>query len=67
MKFVVVGFWMTVVAAIFAAAVSIPTWILWNWLMPDTFNLPRISLFQSFGLLLLSGFVFGSRRVKVEA
>ena len=66
MKLLVVGFWMVVIAAIFAAAVSIPTWVLWNWLVPKIFGLPSITLFQSFGLLLLSGFIFGSRRITIE-
>ena len=66
MQFLVVGFWMVVIAAVFAAAVSIPTWILWNWLVPDIFGLQNITLLQSFGLLLLSGFIFGSRKIHIE-
>jgi hypothetical protein len=51
-----------------AAAVSLPTWLLWNWLMPELFGLPSINFFQAFGLLLLSGFLFGDRpSVKVGA
>ena len=67
MKFVVVGFWIFVIAAIFAAAASVPTWLLWNWLVPDLFGLPHVSLLQAFGLLLLSGFLFGPRKISVEA
>ncbi len=67
MKLVVVGFWMLIIAAVFAVAVSIPTWFLWNWLMPEIFGLPSISLFQTIGLLLLSGFIFGSRKVTIES
>lgn len=66
MQLLVVGFWMVVIAAIFAAAVTIPTWLLWNWLMPDVFGLPSVSLLQAFGLLLLSGFIFGSRQIRIE-
>ena len=66
MQFLVVGFWMVVIAAVFAAAVSIPTWILWNWLVPDIFGLQNITLLQSFGLMLLSGFIFGSRKIHIE-
>ncbi len=61
MKFVVVSLWMIVVALIFATAASIPTWLLWNWIVPDIFGLPTVSLIQAFGLLLLSGFIFGSK------
>ena len=66
MQVLVVGFWMVIIAAVFAAAVSIPTWLLWNWLMPGVFGLPNVTLAQSFGLLLLSGFLFGSRQIKFE-
>ena len=67
MQLVVVGFWMVVIATLFAAAVSIPTWLLWNWLVPDVFGLPSVSLLQAFGLLLLSGFIFGSRQIRIES
>jgi len=66
-NFIVVVFWMVVIATIFSAIATIPTWLLWNWLMPDIFGLPSIGLFQAFGLLLLSGFLLGSRKVKIEA
>ena len=29
---------------------SIPFWLLWNWLIPDIFGLPNITLLQAFGL-----------------
>ena len=67
MRLFVVGFWMVIIAAVFAAAVSIPTWLLWNWLMPSVFGLPTVSLAQAFGLLLLSGFIFGSRHIQIAA
>lgn len=38
----------------------IPTWLLWNWLCPELFGLPKINLLQSLGLLLLTGFLFRS-------
>jgi len=39
---------------------SLPTWLLWNWLMPDIFGLPKINLLQTIGLLLLSNLFFNS-------
>ena len=36
---------------------SIPLWLLWNWLMPDIFGLPTISVFQAFGLSALITFL----------
>ena len=32
--------------------VTLPFWLLWNWLMPDIFRLPEITLLQAFGLWL---------------
>jgi len=32
---------------------SIPLWLLWNWLMPYIFGLPTINIFQAFGLSVL--------------
>ena len=34
---------------------------LWNWLVPEIFGLPRIGFWQAWGLLVLSGLLFGSR------
>ncbi len=34
--------------------------LLWNWLMPDIFSLPRIDYWQAWGLLLLSHILFKS-------
>ena len=40
---------------LFCAVISLPFWLLWNWLIPDIFGLPEITWLQSFGLWL---FVF---------
>ena len=32
--------------------VTLPFWLLWNWLIPDIFGLPEITLLQAFGLWL---------------
>ena len=34
----------------FCAVVSLPFWLMWNWLIPDIFGLPQITLLQAFGL-----------------
>jgi hypothetical protein len=39
---------------IFIAAITLVTFILWNWLMPAIFGLPVISYLQAFGILILS-------------
>ena len=37
----------------FCAVVSLPFWLLWNWLIPNIFGLPEITWLQAFGLWLL--------------
>lgn len=39
---------------------SLPVLWLWNWLMPDIFNLPQITFWQALGLNLLSSFLLRS-------
>ena len=39
---------------------SLPFMWLWNWLMPLIFHLPKVTFFQSWGLILLSGILFKS-------
>lgn len=55
----------TMLAAILAAFIlglllSIPVMLLWNWLMPVIFGLPEVGWLQSFGLMLLYGFLFNT-------
>ncbi len=54
-------FWIVLAAVVFV----LPTWLLWNWLMPSLFDLPEITFFQSLGLILLCGMLFRSS-VKVS-
>jgi hypothetical protein len=49
-------------AALFVTAAVFLTQYLWNWLVPELFNGPVISLGQTFGLLLLSRILFGGFR-----
>lgn len=37
-----------------SAVIAFPLMGLWNWLMPDLFQLPAITWLQAFGLLLLA-------------
>lgn len=41
--------------------VSVPTWLLWNGLIPELFGGPNLSWLQSLGLLLLSSSFFSGR------
>jgi hypothetical protein len=49
-------------AALFVAVAGFATQALWNWLMPQLFHLPAITLAQTYGLLLLSRILFGGFR-----
>lgn len=42
----------------FVALVGLVLMLLWNWLMPDIFKLPRIDYWQAWGLLALSTILF---------
>ena len=35
---------------LFCALISLPFWLMWNWLIPTIFGLPEITLLQAFGL-----------------
>jgi len=48
---------LTIILGVFIISLltAVPAWLLWNWLMPDIFNLSTISLLQAWGLTFLSG------------
>jgi|JI10StandDraft_1071094.scaffolds.fasta_scaffold1323465_2 hypothetical protein len=48
------------IAGLIALILSLPVWLLWNWLMPAIFGLTQIKLTQAFGLLILSNLLFKS-------
>ena len=43
-----------------AVLLTLPTFFLWNWLMPVIFKLPELTLWQALGVTLLSGVLFKS-------
>jgi len=47
-----------VLSVIISALLSLPVMWLWNYLMPDIFGLKTIGWFQSWCLLMLTGFLF---------
>lgn len=61
MMITVVLFWWIIMWFTVSAVLSVPTWGLWNWLVPELFGLPEISLVQTFGLLLLASCLVGSK------
>jgi len=44
--------------AIFIVLLGYPVMLLWNWLMPELFNLPIITFWQAIGLNLLCTILF---------
>ena len=54
-----IGLVIIIVAGI-AVVMSLPVWLLWNWLMPEIFGLKEITWLQALGLLMLSGCLFRS-------
>jgi hypothetical protein len=57
-----VGF--LLVGAAIALFISIPVWLLWNWLVPVIFGLTKITLLQALGLVMLSGILFKTPNFK---
>lgn len=55
MGFIIVGVGVVVV---FAVLLTIPIWLLWNWLMPTIFGVAKVTLLQALGLNILSAILF---------
>ncbi len=51
---------MLCMVVIFAFLFGLFVMLLWNWLMPDIFGLPRIDYWHAWGLVLLSHILFKS-------
>jgi len=47
-----------ILVAIFAFVMAWPHQLLWNWLMPQLLELPKITILQSIGFIVLCGFWF---------
>ena len=45
-----------------SALMALPFMWLWNGLMPEIFGLKSLSFLQSWGLLILSGFIFKNQQ-----
>ena len=41
---------------------ALPTYLLWNWIMPE-FGLPELTIWKSFGLMMLCNMLFGSYQI----
>lgn len=52
--------------AIAIVLLGYPLMLLWNWLMPNIFNLPEITFWQAIGLNFLSTILFKSTTIKKD-
>ena len=61
--FVVVGGVVTFIGAaiLISLLAAIPTFFLWNWLMPIIFGLPKLTFIQAIGVNLLCECLFKTR------
>lgn len=60
--FGVLSFGLTAACALFMTPLI---WFLWNWVIPEIFGLPEITIWQTIGLMLLVSFVVQTCRVRV--
>ena len=52
---------------IYVAIAILPTYLLWNWLMPSIFHIQEVTFCEAGGLLLLTGFLLKGRSTTIEA
>jgi len=45
---------------VFVIIMTLPLWILWNWLVPSIFSLREINLVEAFGLLIMAKIMFSA-------
>ena len=55
-----------VILLLVAVLFAIPTLLLWNWLIPVLFGLKTITLFQAWGVNVLTGILFKSNYKSVN-
>lgn len=60
MKLVAIGMLGIGLIVVLAVLYALPVMLLWNWLMPLLFGLPKVTFLQALGLSLLSNFLFKS-------
>lgn len=58
---VVLALGVVAVFVFFCLLVALPTYFLWNWLMPALFGLKKVTLWQAAGLVVLCWLLFYGR------
>jgi|LakMenEpi03Aug12_release.lakeMendotaPanAssembly.Ray.scaffolds.fasta_scaffold427117_4 hypothetical protein len=54
------------VLAVWTLLVTIPVQLLWNWLCPELFGLPKIGFLQTVGLIVLINFLLNRGNSKSD-
>lgn len=49
-----------IIVGVISIIVAIPTYFLWNWLMPTIFSIQQITFWQAVGVNFLTGILFKS-------
>lgn len=57
---VIFGVAFLLIYAFLSVAGAIPTYLLWNWLMPDLFKITEITFWQAWGINFLCAILFKS-------
>ena len=61
MRTILAGIALIAVGVVVSAVLTgVPLWLLWNWLCPQLFGLPTVTLIEAFGLASLAGILFRS-------
>ncbi len=63
--FVKSGLSAILIVAVFSVIAAVPTYYLWNWLMPEIFAIKVITFWQAWGINFLTGILFkGGSKIK---
>ena len=54
------------IVLVWTLVVTLPVQLLWNWLVPEIFGLPKIGFWQTVGLILLVNLLFRSDNRRAE-
>jgi hypothetical protein len=52
------------VIALLGILLGLPLQLLWNWLMPTIFNLPKITFWQAMGFNIMASILFKDNSIK---
>ena len=53
-----IGILAIIIVAVVSLVAAIPTYFLWNWLMPTIFSIKTVTFWQAWGIVFLTGILF---------